>query len=231
MAKIIFKQIIKGIKYLHENNICNRDIKPENIMIRNTFKIHKAKNINYFPDDFVKLIDFSISRIYENKDIKIINNSGSNLFSPPELFNYEPYNPFSAEIYSLGITLIYFLFKKFYKKDFSNNQNKNEYNNVNHNINIDGENLTYCIDLKKENSIKSINLRCKSESIRQRKSSVIFNNNNNKDCISNLEEIKKYFEEVNEIKFYETICKMILKDEINSNQINIFDLNEIFDKF
>ena len=32
-CKLIFKQIIEGLLYLHENNVSHRDIKLENIII------------------------------------------------------------------------------------------------------------------------------------------------------------------------------------------------------
>jgi serine/threonine protein kinase len=33
MAKVLFKQVLEGLAYLHKNDVCHRDIKPSNIMI------------------------------------------------------------------------------------------------------------------------------------------------------------------------------------------------------
>ena len=48
-ARKIFKQIAKGLYYLHINNICHRDLKPENFLMLNG------------SNDSIKIIDFGLS--------------------------------------------------------------------------------------------------------------------------------------------------------------------------
>jgi len=34
LVKVIMKQLLQGVKILHDNNIIHRDLKPDNIMFR-----------------------------------------------------------------------------------------------------------------------------------------------------------------------------------------------------
>ena len=53
-AKFLFRQIILGIKYIHEQNIVHRDIKLENLLI----------DLN----NNIKICDFGIGRKIKNKN-------------------------------------------------------------------------------------------------------------------------------------------------------------------
>ena len=53
-AKVIFKQIVEGVNYLHKQNISHRDLKPDNILIED--QTHQTSS-----DMKVKLIDFGFS--------------------------------------------------------------------------------------------------------------------------------------------------------------------------
>ena len=48
-AREIYKQILLGLKYLHEVGVCHRDIKPANIMITNDL-------------DRVCIVDFNVAK-------------------------------------------------------------------------------------------------------------------------------------------------------------------------
>ena len=54
LAKVIFKKLVLGLQFLHNNKICHLDIKPENII---------------FDDKFWPVyIDFGFSKIYKDEN-------------------------------------------------------------------------------------------------------------------------------------------------------------------
>ena len=84
----IFKQILDGIRYLHDNNIIHRDLKPSNILF------DKNKNI--------KITDFGMS-IYKDSIINESDIFGTSTYLPPEstIFSKLEY----YDVYSLSIIL------------------------------------------------------------------------------------------------------------------------------
>ena len=86
----IFQQILSSLEYLHNNNICHRDIKLENILI----------------DEYgdAKLSDFGLSKKYEkNGLLKTI--CGSPIYAAPEMLKGGPYKGSGIDIWSLGVCL------------------------------------------------------------------------------------------------------------------------------
>lgn len=87
--------ISDALCYLHELNMVHHDIKPANIFI----------------DEYgrAKLGDFGLASTYQtNRDLcnKFV---GSIAYSPPEVLQLKPYDPFKADVWSFGV-LLYQLF-------------------------------------------------------------------------------------------------------------------------
>ena len=86
----VINQLVGALDVLHSNQIVHRDIKPENIMIRN--------------DGVVKVIDFNISRVFEeksNRDTRVLGTTG---FAAPEQYGFAQ-TDLRTDIYALGILI------------------------------------------------------------------------------------------------------------------------------
>ncbi|KAL4503612.1 hypothetical protein ABPG73_017355 [Tetrahymena malaccensis] len=89
-AKRIFKQIIKGVSYLHTNNIIHRDMKLENLLMDDT------KNI--------KIIDFGFSIVIPpDKKLNIF--CGTPSYMAPEIVSKKEYYGPPVDIWACGILL------------------------------------------------------------------------------------------------------------------------------
>ena len=104
IAKAIFKQILLGLKHIHNNRISHRDIKIENILFTSEH------------NGVIKIIDFSISTIIPN-DVKEINEPGGSMhYQAPEMFDYDKkgyYDPFKIDYWAVGVCLYIFIFEQF----------------------------------------------------------------------------------------------------------------------
>ena len=109
-ASIIIKKILSAIDYLHQNQICHRDLKPQNIMFS------KENDLNS-----IKIIDFGLS--LQNFDF-LLNSDycGTLTYMAPELIERKSYD-LSIDIWSIGIIMFKLLNKgehPFYTQNDSN---------------------------------------------------------------------------------------------------------------
>jgi len=93
-ARPLFKQLVDTVLYCHSKKIAHRDIKLENIM----YDRKKAR---------VKLIDFGLCERIENGKLCDLW-CGSQDYVCPEIIKKEPYNGFTADVWSLG-TILYIM--------------------------------------------------------------------------------------------------------------------------
>ena len=90
VAKFIFKQIILGIKHIHDNSIIHRDIKLDNILLD--------------LDNNIKICDFGVSRKI-NKDDVMFEQCGTPAYIAPEILINKGYQGFGVDIWSAGVVL------------------------------------------------------------------------------------------------------------------------------
>lgn len=93
-ARVWFKQIADGLKYLHDKNIAHRDLKCENILLTEYFD--------------TLITDFGFARYcVDSKNKKILSSTfcGSAAYASPEIIAGVLYDPKIADIWSLGIIL------------------------------------------------------------------------------------------------------------------------------
>jgi MAP/microtubule affinity-regulating kinase len=89
-AKIIFKQVLEGVRYLHNKNIFHRDIKLENLIIDE--------------NKIVKIIDFGFATV--NPKSKLLNFfCGTPSYMPPEIVQKKDYLGPPTDVWSCGILL------------------------------------------------------------------------------------------------------------------------------
>ena len=89
----ITKVLLSALEYIHKQKFAHLDIKPANILIDRHGR--------------PKLADFGISRFIDNTTNTASQRAGTAMFMAPEITSRNYYDPFAADIYSLGVTLYY----------------------------------------------------------------------------------------------------------------------------
>ncbi|OHT13502.1 CAMK family protein kinase [Tritrichomonas foetus] len=94
------KCILLAVSHIHSCKCAHLDIKPSNILVDRYGR--------------PKLADFGISRfIFSPSRVFLDQRAGTALFMAPEITTQNNYNPFKADIFSLGVTFYYLATKQF----------------------------------------------------------------------------------------------------------------------
>ena len=145
-AKLLFKQIILGIKYMHDQNIVHRDIKLENILI----------DLN----NNIKICDFGIGRVLSSPDQSLFDQCGTPMYIAPEILlcsKEKGYKGFPVDIWSSGIVLYILLSGTlpFSFKNSSSSLNSSNESQIDEDNN-NSEDLQYSIINKEPKEIENI---------------------------------------------------------------------------
>ncbi|EFY88907.1 serine/threonine protein kinase, putative [Metarhizium acridum CQMa 102] len=97
-TRIIIRQVIRGLNYLHTKGIIHRDLKPENILLAYSPKIAYHR---------VMLSDFATSAVPRRSRMKTF--VGTANYQAPELYDSQSAQTPAIDIWSLGIVAIIML--------------------------------------------------------------------------------------------------------------------------
>lgn len=95
-AKFVFRDIIKGIAYIHQNGVVHRDIKLDNILLDGRGR--------------VKIADFGVSRKVKEKNEFLFDQCGTPAYMAPEIVREIGYLGFPVDIWSAGVCLYAMLY-------------------------------------------------------------------------------------------------------------------------
>jgi serine/threonine protein kinase len=93
------RDILEGVKFLHENHVLHRDLKPENLLLC---------------DGVVKISDFGVSDEFEGEDDSLRRTAGTPAFTAPELITagQAKGRGRKADVFAVGVTLYCLCFSK-----------------------------------------------------------------------------------------------------------------------
>ena len=105
-ASMFFYQLIRGVEYIHKQNLAHRDLKPENLLLTK--------------DHILKIIDFGLCHDFDGTKL-LKTKCGSPSYAAPEILKGFPYNGFKSDIWCCGI-ILYGMLCGYLPFDGDNNQ-------------------------------------------------------------------------------------------------------------
>ena len=215
-AKFLFKQIVKGIQFCHNRNVCHLDINPGSFIFDKEFNL--------------VLCDFSFAERIKNEKNEINTfkkNIGLREYECPEIWTKKGYKGVEADVFSLGAVLFKLVTGK---NGFSSSKASNEYYSLIMNNNKESEESywnqikTNITNKEFSNEFKQLYLKMIAAKASERPSiEEILNsewlkeiNNLNKEKEKKLEsEVKDYLKKINdEIKTENEEVKIPLEIDI-----------------
>jgi serine/threonine protein kinase len=97
MCRLYFNELCSVLQYIHKQGICHRDLKAENIMLDNEYRL--------------KLLDFGFSALKSGKDGSGMLHSflGTQTYMAPEILAQHPYSGEGVDVFATGVLLFIML--------------------------------------------------------------------------------------------------------------------------
>nr|XP_027193649.1 calcium-dependent protein kinase 1-like [Dermatophagoides pteronyssinus] len=95
-VRLLMRQILSALAYMHANNILHKDLKPENIMF-----------VDSSIRDHLVIIDFGLSEIFEKSQTISHHAGGTVLYMAPEVFSRKL--SFKSDVWSAGCIMFLLL--------------------------------------------------------------------------------------------------------------------------
>ncbi|KAG0682958.1 hypothetical protein C6P40_000624 [Pichia californica] len=128
LIQCIFANIVSALYYMHNLNICHRDIKLENLLLKFNPKLILSNGINKSKnhEPIIILSDFGLSKKIDNLNSMLSTRCGSEDYVSPELLLGMPYDGKQNDCWSLGVVLYTILENRlpFDPLPIENNNNK-----------------------------------------------------------------------------------------------------------
>eukprot|EP00183_Erythrolobus_madagascarensis_P007227 CAMPEP_0185846680 /NCGR_PEP_ID=MMETSP1354-20130828/2232_1 /TAXON_ID=708628 /ORGANISM="Erythrolobus madagascarensis, Strain CCMP3276" /LENGTH=305 /DNA_ID=CAMNT_0028546863 /DNA_START=142 /DNA_END=1059 /DNA_ORIENTATION=+ len=97
----VARRILRSLEYMHATGMAHRDLKLENIVLG------RAKDATT-----LKIVDFGFATPARPGNMMSDDFSGTVSYQPPEQILKQPFSPIKGDMWSLGVLLYTFLFKK-----------------------------------------------------------------------------------------------------------------------
>lgn len=99
-AQHVMHQVVRAVCYMHSKGIAHRDMKPENLLL-------KEKGVPFTKNN-VKVVDFGFAQSFEPGKKTLLTKCGTPHFLAPEILYQETYDE-KCDVWSCGIILYMFL--------------------------------------------------------------------------------------------------------------------------